>query len=198
MQNFHDGGMNSGPSHSKEKKQSVYAARPGEEWIESHTLAMIVANEPGVLARVIGLFSGRGYNIESLNVAETDHAQGMSRITIVSSGTPEVIQQIIAQLDRLVPVQSVRDLTTFGDYVQRELVLAKVAGDTAALEKAKGVAAAFDAKVAKEDEGYCLLECSGPSERVEEFMQALAPFDVRCASRTGVAALSCRKDTLHI
>lgn len=183
---------------SPKKDPSVYAARPGEEQIESHTLAIIVANEPGVLARIVGLFSGRGYNIESLTVAETDHAQGLSRITVVSNGTPDVIEQIIAQVERLVPVQSVRDLTTFGDYVQRELALAKIAGNAGEQEKVLDAVSAFDVKIARQDDEYCLIECSGKSSEIEKFLKSLEGFDVRCVSRTGVAALSCRKDTLHV
>src|SRR5579883_1345243 len=96
--------------------------------IERHTVAVLVDNEPGVLARVIGLFSGRGYNIESLTVAETDRANNLSRITVVTSGTPMIIEQIKAQLSRLVPVHAVHDLTQEGAHVERELALIKVAG----------------------------------------------------------------------
>ena len=96
--------------------------------VERHTIAVLVDNEPGVLARVIGLFSGRGYNIESLTVAETDRARNLSRITVVTSGTPMIIEQIKAQLSRLVPVHAVRDLADEGPHVERELVLIKVAG----------------------------------------------------------------------
>ncbi len=87
--------------------------------VKRHTIAVLVDNEPGVLARVIGLFSGRGYNIESLTVAEVDAAERLSRITIVTSGTPMIIEQIKAQLSRLVPVHAVRDLTTDGPHVER-------------------------------------------------------------------------------
>ena len=96
--------------------------------IERHTIAVLVDNEPGILARVVGLFSGRGYNIESLTVAEVDRANNLSRITIVTSGTPMIIEQIKAQLSRLVPVHKVHDLTDEGPYVEREMALIKVAG----------------------------------------------------------------------
>jgi acetolactate synthase-1/3 small subunit len=96
--------------------------------IERHTIAVLVDNEPGILARVVGLFSGRGYNIESLTVAETDAREHLSRITIVTRGTPMIIEQIKAQLDRLVPVHKVSDLTIVGPHVERELALIKVAG----------------------------------------------------------------------
>ena len=97
---------------------SAYNLRSGhEDVIERHTLAVLVANEPGVLARVIGLFSGRGYNIESLTVAEVDHAGHTSRITIVTTGTPQIIEQIKAQLGRIIPVYEVHDLTVEGPSV---------------------------------------------------------------------------------
>ena len=108
-------------------KKSAYNLRnPKDDEFERHTLAILVDNESGVLARVIGLFSGRGYNIDSLTVAEVDHSGNLSRITIVTSGTPSVIEQIKAQLDRMVPVHDVHDLTAEGASVERELALFKV------------------------------------------------------------------------
>src|SRR3954464_12974928 len=107
---------------------SAYFIAKETEKPENHTLSVLVDNEPGVLARVIGLFSGRGYNIESLTVAEVDAAERLSRITVVTSGTPMIIEQIKAQLSRLVPVHAVRDLTVEGPHVERELALIKVAG----------------------------------------------------------------------
>jgi acetolactate synthase I/III small subunit len=127
---------------------SVYDLRdPNSEVIESHTLTVLVANESGVLARVIGLFSARSYNIESLTVAETDHAGHLSRITIVTSGTPAVIAQIKAQLQRMVPVREVHDLTEEGPAVQRELALFKVAGRGEARLEALQLAEIFRANV---------------------------------------------------
>src|SRR5246500_6037592 len=96
--------------------------------IESHTIAVLVDNEPGILARVVGLFSGRGYNIDSLTVAEVDPANNLSRITIVTSGTRMIIEQIKAQLSRLVPVHKVHDLTDEGPFVGREMGLVKGGG----------------------------------------------------------------------
>ena len=97
-----------------------------DQVIERHIISVLVDNEPGVLARVIGLFSGRGYNIESLTVSETDEANSVSRISIVTSGTPMVIEQIKAQLARLVPIHSVCDLTEMGVAIERELALVKI------------------------------------------------------------------------
>src|SRR4029079_15610887 len=107
---------------------SHYPAAPVAQKIETHTLAVIVDNEPGVLARVIGLFSGRGYNIDPLTVSETEHAKHLSRITIVTRGTPMVIEQIKNQLERLVPIHRVTDLTVAGGAIERELAMVKVRG----------------------------------------------------------------------
>src|SRR6186997_3324057 len=107
---------------------SAYFLEVRKDPIEAHTLSIVVDNEPGVLARVIGLFSGRGYNIESLTVSETEHRQHLSLITIVTTGTPMVIEQIKNQLDRLVPVHHVVDMTLEGNSIERELAMVKVKG----------------------------------------------------------------------
>src|SRR6476660_2890584 len=107
---------------------SHYPTAPASQRVEQHTLCVLVDNEPGVLARVIGLFSGRGYNIDSLTVSETEHEKHLSRITIVTRGTPMVIEQIKNQLDRLVPIHRVIDMTVAGPCLQRELAMVKVRG----------------------------------------------------------------------
>src|SRR6188474_657468 len=107
---------------------SAYFIAKETETPETHTLSVLVANEPGVLARVIGLFSGRGYNIESLTVSETEHQKHLSLITIVTTGTPMVIEQIMNQLDRLVPIHRVVDMTMTGNSIERELAMVKVKG----------------------------------------------------------------------
>src|SRR6266513_1280416 len=115
-------------SNATPASASHYPAAPAKEKIERHTLSVLVDNEPGVLARVIGLFSGRGYNIDSLTVSETEHEKHLSRITIVTRGTPMVIEQIKNQLERLVPIHRVIDMTTVGSAIQRELAMVKVRG----------------------------------------------------------------------
>jgi acetolactate synthase-1/3 small subunit len=107
---------------------SAYFIEDRHDPNETHTLAVLVQNEPGVLARVIGLFSGRGYNIESLTVSETESQKHLSRITIVTTGTPMVIEQIKHQLDRMVPVYRVVDMTQTGRAIERELAMVKVRG----------------------------------------------------------------------
>lgn len=170
---------------------SAYDLRdPNAEVIETHTLAVVVANESGVLARVIGLFSGRGYNIESLTVAETDHAAHLSRITVVTSGTPQVIEQIKAQLARMVPVHAVHDLTVEGPAVQRELALFKVAGRGDARIEALRLAEIFRANVVDSTLESFVFEMTGTPEKIDAFADLMRPLGLRDLARTGVAALS--------
>ncbi|WP_149142188.1 acetolactate synthase small subunit [Gemmobacter caeruleus] len=170
---------------------SAYDLRdPYAEVIESHTLAVIVANESGVLARVIGLFSGRGYNIDSLTVAEVDHEGHRSRITIVTRGTPQVIEQIKAQLGRLVPVHEVHDLTVEGPSVQRELALIKVAGKGEQRIEALRLAEIFRANVVDSTLESFVFEMTGTPEKIDAFAELMRPLGLREVARTGVAALS--------
>jgi acetolactate synthase-1/3 small subunit len=157
---------------------------------ETHTLAVLVDNEAGVLARVIGLFSGRGYNIESLTVAETDHEGHRSRITIVTTGTPAVIEQIKAQLGRLVPVHDVHDLTVEGPSVQRELALIKVAGGGERRVEALRVAEVFRARVVDTTLESFVFEITGAPDKVDAFVALMRPLGVVDVARTGVAAIA--------
>jgi len=170
---------------------SAYDLRdPNAEVIESHTLAVVVDNESGVLARVIGLFSGRGYNIESLTVGEVDHARHLSRITIVTSGTPQVIDQIEAQLSRMVPVHAVHDLTMDGPSVQRELALVKVSGKGEARIEALRLAEIFRANVVDSTLESFVFEMTGTPEKIDAFAELMRPLGLREMARTGIAALS--------
>lgn len=157
---------------------------------ESHTLAVVVDNEPGVLARVIGLFSGRGYNIESLTVAETDHTGHRSRITIVTTGTPQVIEQIKAQLGRMVPVHEVHDLTVEGAAVERELALFKVAGKGEARVEALRLADVFRASVVDSTLESFVFEITGSTQKVDAFAELMRPLGLIEMARTGIAALA--------
>ena len=170
---------------------SAYNLRSGYgDLNERHTLAVIVENEPGVLARVIGLFSGRGYNIESLTVAETDHEGHRSRITIVTKGTPQVIDQIKAQLGRIVPVHDVHDLTVEGPSVERELALFKVAGKGDARIEAVRLADIFRANVVDSTLESFVFEVVGTTEKIDAFADLMRPLGLTEIVRTGVAALS--------
>ena len=158
------------------------------ETASRHTISILVDNEPGILARVVGLFSGRGYNIESLTVAKTNEKENLSRITIVTAGTPMVIEQIKAQLDRLVPVHRVRDLTVEGAHVERELALVKVKGAGEKRVEALRLADVFRAKVIDAKNDSFVFEVTGASDKVDTFiglMEALGLVDV---GRTGIVA----------
>ena len=170
---------------------SAYDLRdPHAQTEESHTLAIMVENEPGVLARVIGLFSGRGYNIDSLTVAEVDHLGHRSRITIVTSGTPQIIEQIKAQLGRIVDVHTVNDLTVEGPSVERELALFKVAGKGDARIEAVRLADIFRANVVDSTLESFVFEITGTSEKIDAFAELMQPLGLQEIARTGVAALS--------
>jgi len=172
-------------------KHSAYNLRPQfSDKKERHTLAVLVDNEPGVLARVIGLFSGRGYNIESLTVAEVDHTGHLSRITIVTTGTPQVIEQIKAQLGRIVPVHDVHDLTVEGDVVERELALIKVEGEGDKRIEALRLAEIFRANVVDSTLTSFVFEMTGAPDKIDAFADLMRPLGLVEVARTGVAALS--------
>ncbi len=157
---------------------------------ERHTIAVLVDNEPGILARVVGLFSGRGYNIESLTVAETDAAAHLSRITVVTSGTAMVIEQIKAQLDRLVPVHRVSDLTQEGPHVARELALVKVISKGNDRIEALRIADIFRAKTIDSTIGSFVFEITGSGEKIDAFVNLMAPLGLAEVSRTGIVAIA--------
>ena len=171
-------------------RHSAYNLRPTFSDVdERHTLALLVENEPGVLARVIGLFSGRGYNIESLTVAEVDHTGHLSRITIVTTGTPQVIEQIKAQLGRIVPVHEVHDLTVEGPAVERELAILKVVGDGEKRVEALRLADIFRANVVDSTLGSFVFEITGAPDKIDAFADLMRPLGLSEIARTGVAAL---------
>jgi acetolactate synthase I/III small subunit len=157
---------------------------------ERHTIAVLVDNEAGVLARVVGLFSGRGYNIESLTVAEVDHAAHTSRVTIVTSGTPEVIEQIEAQLRRLIPVHRVVNWTLEKPGVERELALVKVAGTGEKRVEALRIADSFRARPIDTTHTSFVFEITGAPSKIDTFVDLMRPLGLVDVSRTGVAAIS--------
>jgi acetolactate synthase-1/3 small subunit len=164
--------------------------------IERHCLAVLVDNEPGVLARVVGLFSGRGYNIESLTVAEVDKGTAQSRITIATSGPPEVITQICAQLGRLVPVRNVVDLTTACDHVERELALIKVVNKGMERIEAMRLSEVFRARIIDATTESLVLEITGNSGKIDSFIALMQPIGMVEIVRTGVAGMSRGPDYL--
>jgi acetolactate synthase-1/3 small subunit len=170
---------------------SAYNLRPNFSDVEErHTLALLVENEPGVLARVIGLFAGRGYNIDSLTVAEVDHTGHLSRITIVTRGTPQAIEQIKAQTGRIVSVREIHDLTVEGASVERELAMFKVTGTGEKRVEALRLADIFRANVVDSTLTSFVFEVTGAPERIDAFAELMRPLGLSDVARTGVAALS--------
>src|SRR4051812_24696102 len=169
---------------------SHYPAAPASQDVESHTLSVIVDNEPGVLARVIGLFSGRGYNIDSLTVSETEHEKHVSRITIATRGTPMVIEQIKNQLERLVPVHRVVDMTVAGPSIERELAMVKVRGKGEQRVEALRLADAFRARVIDASIESFIFEITGATGKIDQFITLMLPLGLIEVSRTGIVAIS--------
>ena len=176
---------------------SAYDLRDTHSDVErSHTLAVIVDNEAGVLARVIGLFSGRGYNIDSLTVAEIDHKGHRSRITIVTRGTPSVLEQIKSQLERIVPVHRVVDLTVRAKVlgqerpIEREVALVKVAGTGEVRAEALRLADAFQAKVVDATVEHFVFEITGKSAKIDQFVAIMKPLGLIEICRSGIAAVN--------
>lgn len=162
----------------------------GDAGLRSATISVLVENEPGILARVVGLFSGRGYNIDSLTVAPVDETQRRSRINIVTSGTEMVIEQIKAQLGRLVPVYRVADLGREGPHIAREMALIKVAGSGDARAEALRIAEAFRARVIDATTESFIFELTGGTEKLDAFLALVRPLGLAEVSRTGIAAIA--------
>lgn len=171
-------------------KDIVYDIPTQKAAVRRHTLAVLVDNEFGVLARVIGLFSGRGYNIESLTVAEVEHDSKRSRITIVTSGTEQVIEQIKRLLEKMVPVYKVHDLTVEGAHVERELALVKVLGEGDERIEALRIADIFRARVVDSTTESFVFELTGSSEKLDAFIDLMRPIGLIEICRTGVAAVA--------
>ena len=157
---------------------------------ERHTLSVLVDNEPGILARIAGLFTARGYNIESLTVSEITADKAVSRITIVTSASPHVLEQIVAQLDRLVPVHRVTDLTQAGPHVERELALVKVAGTGDHRIEALRLAEVYRARVVDSTIASFVFEVTGATEKIDKFVELMGELGLVEVARTGVAAIT--------
>ena len=178
----------------REDPASAYDMTPSDEGIEQRTLACIVDNEPGVLARVVGLFSARGYNIESLTVAEIDRNAHQSRITIVTSGTNHVLEQIEQQLLRLVPVAKVIDVTNSTGGIERELALVKVAGKGDARVESLRISEIFRAHVIDTTNESFIFEITGASTKIDQFVELMRPLGLVEVSRTGVLSIQRGKE----
>jgi acetolactate synthase I/III small subunit len=162
----------------------------GNDGLRTATISVLVENEPGILARVVGLFSGRGYNIDSLTVAPVDETGRQSRINIVTSGTEMVIEQIKAQLDRLVPVYRLSDLSLEGPHIAREMALIKVVGKGESRAEALRIAEAFRARVIDATTENFIFELTGATDKLDAFLALMRPLGLAEVSRTGVAAIA--------
>lgn len=183
--------MNSLSLKPGSSRKSAYNLRnPVPEGEERHTLSVLVDNEAGVLARVIGLFSGRGYNIESLTVGEVDHTGHRSRITVVTVGTPAVIDQIHNQLERMVPVYSVTDLTDLTGHIERELCLFKISSKGEPRVEALRLAEIMGARVVDVTPDSFVFELAETPEQIDAFAELMRPLGLVELARTGVAAMS--------
>ena len=169
--------------------QSHYPEQVGRQEIVSRTLSVLVVNEPGVLSRIAGLFSGRGYNVDSLTVTETEHEKHLSRFTIVTRGTPAVIEQIKHQLERMVPVHKVIDLTLETESIERELALVKVAGKGEKRIEALRLAEIYRAQVIDASTEHFVFEITGPTPEIERFLRIMSELGLVEVSRTGIAAI---------
>ena len=163
---------------------------------ERHTLSVTVSNEPGVLARIAGMFTARGYNIESLTVADISATDAISRITIATSGTPAVIEQVVSQLDRMVPVHGVTDLTVLGDHVERELALVKVAGTGERRIEALRLAEVFRANVVDTTIASFVFEVTGASSKIDRFVELMSEIGLVEVARTGIVAMARGKEAV--
>ena len=169
---------------------STYFLTADNAKIERHTLSVLVDNEPGILARIAGLFSARGFNIDSLTVSETEHEKGLSRITVVTVASPKVLRQIKLQLERLIPVHKVHDLTAEGKALERELALVKVAGKGDNRVETLRLAEAFRAQVVDASTESFVFEITGKPSKIEQFIALMMPLGLVEVVRTGLVAIS--------
>ena len=170
--------------------KSAYSFATKKEKIEQHVIVVWVDNESGVLARVVGLFSGRGYNIDSLAVAEVDRKKNISRITIATSGTPQVLQQIKLQLGKLIPVHKVADFPLNNKTLMREMALLKIVSSKSQLEKARKVCKKYKYTILDKTKKSFVFEVSALKKEIDVLIKKLQPLGLASASRTGVVAMS--------
>jgi acetolactate synthase I/III small subunit len=177
-------------AHLMQPTGSAYFLAPETQTVERHTLSVLVDNEPGILARIVGLFAARGFNIDSLTVSETEHEKGLSRITVVTVATPKVLMQIKLQLERLIPVHKVHDLTAEGKALERELALVKVASTGEPRAEALRLADAYRAQIVDATTESFVFEITGKPSKIDSFIAIMVPLGLVEVVRTGLAAIS--------
>jgi len=174
--------------------KSAYSFATQKQKTESHIIVVWLDNESGALARVVGLFSGRGYNIDSLAVAEVDKKKNISRITISTSGTSQVLQQIKLQLGKLVPVHKVADFPANKKTLLREMALIKIVSPKTQLEKAKKLCKKYKVAVIDRTEKSYVFEVSALKKEIDQLIKKLQPLGLASVSRTGVVAMTKGSD----
>ena len=177
-------------AHLMQPTGSAYFLAPETQTVERHTLSVLVDNEPGILARIVGLFAARGFNIDSLTVSETEHEKGLSRITVVTVATPKVLLQIKLQLERLIPVHKVHDLTAEGKVLERELALVKVGSTGEPRAEALRLADAYRAQIVDATTESFVFEITGKPSKIDSFIAIMVPLGLIEVVRTGLAAIS--------
>jgi acetolactate synthase-1/3 small subunit len=177
-------------AHLMQPTGSAYFIAPETQTVVRHTLSVLVDNEPGILARIVGLFAARGFNIDSLTVSETEHDKGLSRITVVTVATPKVLLQIKLQLERLIPVHKVHDLTAEGKALERELALVKVASTGEPRAEALRLADAYRAQIVDATTESFVFEITGKPSKIDSFIAIMVPLGLVEVVRTGLAAIS--------
>jgi len=175
----------------KQQAQSAYQLVDEKKSVSKCAIALLVDNESGVLGRVIGLFSARGYNLESVTVNEVDHEKGLSRITLITRGNDEVIALIMALLERLVPVHEVHNLTLDSPHIEREVGMIKVVNeDCEGRASAQKLADRFGARTIDSTPESFIFELSDTSEKIDKFIHLMEPHGIREICRTGVTAIA--------
>ena len=177
-------------AHLMQPTGSAYFIAPETQNVVRHTLSVLVDNEPSILARIVGLFAARGFNIDSLTVSETEHDKGLSRITVVTVATPKVLLQIKLQLERLIPVHKVHDLTAEGKALERELALVKVASTGEPRAEALRLADAYRAQIVDATTESFVFEITGKPSKIDSFIAIMVPLGLVEVVRTGLAAIS--------
>ena len=177
-------------AHLMQPTGSAYFLAPETQTVERHTRSVLVDNEPGILARIVGLFAARGFNIDSLTVSETEHEKGLSRITVVTVATPKVLMQIKLQLERLIPVHKVHDLTAEGKALERELALVKVASTGEPRAEALRLADAYRAQIVDATTESFVFEITGKPSKIDSFIAIMVPLGLVEVVHTGLAAIS--------
>jgi len=173
------------------KSKSAYSVPTKLGKLETHIIVVWVDNEASVLSRVVGLFSGRGYNIESLAVAEVDQKNNLSRITVVTTGTPQVIEQIVLQLKKLVPVHKVGNFKRDDkNVIFKEMALIKIVANTVKIKKALNACKKYNPVILDQTNKSIVIQITALRKEIDSVIKNLKPLGLVSASRTGAVSMT--------